>query len=65
MPIYEYQCKECNEVFETITSTNSSEKVTCTKCGSDQLQKLISQIGKKISGPGAETQTCIPRGGFS
>jgi len=40
MPIYEFQCKECSERFETLV--RSSDVPACPKCGSENLQKLIS-----------------------
>ncbi|MBZ0156411.1 MAG: zinc ribbon domain-containing protein [Alphaproteobacteria bacterium] len=45
MPIYEYSCKKCNEVFSVFQSMNASEKDTkCPKCGSNDVVKKISSF---------------------
>ncbi len=41
MPIYEYECKKCKLIFESYVLT-FEEKVRCPKCGSADLEKLIS-----------------------
>lgn len=43
MPIYEYKCNECEEVFEQLTtSVKDSPKVQCPKCKSENVSKLMS-----------------------
>ena len=43
MPIFEYQCFECQEVFETLQlSRESTEDTQCPGCGSEQTEKLVS-----------------------
>ncbi|RQD67530.1 MAG: zinc ribbon domain-containing protein [Desulfonatronovibrio sp. MSAO_Bac4] len=69
MPIFEYYCSKCKEIFEEITTNSQEKDVFCPKCGKDKhVQKCMSAaaIGKssyKSSGssPGA---ACSP-GGFS
>lgn len=41
MPIYEFKCKSCGEIFESFV-IKSHENVSCPKCGSVDLEKLIS-----------------------
>lgn len=41
MPIYEFQCLDCSQRFETLVR-NSNEQVQCPACASERLQKLIS-----------------------
>ena len=41
MPIYEYQCKVCEHVFEKLIF-KSDETVVCPVCYSKDTQKLIS-----------------------
>ncbi len=50
MPIYEYQCRKCNEVSE-ILQLNRNSKEVCPKCGADALEKLISTVNTSIKGP--------------
>ena len=40
MPIYEYTCKACENQFEALVRKN--ETPTCSKCGSPDLERLIS-----------------------
>jgi putative FmdB family regulatory protein len=57
MPIYEFRCLECDEVFSRLflRSTDVGALIPCSACGSEQTQRLISSfaIGCKIDpGPG-------------
>src|SRR6266487_981850 len=57
MPIYEFSCLECDEVFSRLflRSTDVGAPIPCSACGSDQTQRLISSfaIGGKVDpGPG-------------
>ncbi|MBI3593205.1 MAG: zinc ribbon domain-containing protein [Nitrospirae bacterium] len=45
MPIYEYSCRKCNEVFSVFQSVNASEKDTrCPKCNSNDVKKQVSSF---------------------
>ncbi len=64
MPIYEYRCEKCGEVFEAIVSLHSNRDIGCRHCGSKDTTKLIS-AGVSMA-PGSEKSAgCSPRGGFS
>ncbi|MEW6264598.1 MAG: zinc ribbon domain-containing protein [Thermodesulfobacteriota bacterium] len=41
MPIYEYECTKCGQVFEELVR-NSESRINCPKCGSGKAKKLIS-----------------------
>ena len=41
MPIYEYDCKECNHTFEELV-LSGSEAVKCPKCGGKKVQRKMS-----------------------
>lgn len=41
MPIYEYQCQECQHIFEELVY-REDEIVRCPECGSDDTSKLMS-----------------------
>lgn len=48
MPIYEYRCSACGNVFEmTRPISQSSEPAPCTSCGKPS-QKLVSQFASKV-----------------
>lgn len=40
MPIYEYRCKACEHEFETLVRSGSTP--TCAKCGSEELERVLS-----------------------
>jgi putative FmdB family regulatory protein len=43
MPIYEYQCQDCQELFERLCLGGGDEPpVHCPTCGSADTQKLVS-----------------------
>jgi putative FmdB family regulatory protein len=41
VPIFEYRCNACNEVSEFLV-LGKKEGLSCTKCGSQDLAKLMS-----------------------
>ena len=56
MPIYEYRCEECGEVFSRLTMTfASADGQHCVACGSEQTRRLMSSFaigGRANPGPG-------------
>jgi len=54
MPIYEFQCTDCGEKKE-ILFKNSDEKIEmkCNKCGSENLQRVLSSTNFAVSGGGS------------
>ena len=47
MPIYEYRCRKCRRrvsVFLRSFSDINTAKPTCTYCGHDQLDRLVSRV---------------------
>ena len=42
MPIYEYRCKTCGAASEFLTSLNNEEEIMCKKCGSKEMERLMS-----------------------
>jgi len=49
MPIFEYRCGKCGELFEELVR-GASQKVVCPSCGSADLEKLISAIAGSCGG---------------
>ncbi len=49
MPIYEFQCEDCGEVFEEFVF-RKDEKIVCKKCKSENVKKLISKVAFKCEG---------------
>ena len=43
MPIYEYECRNCNERFEVLQKIDEgSEGLCCPKCDADKPVKVLS-----------------------
>jgi putative FmdB family regulatory protein len=51
MPIFEYQCKECNLKYEILhKSSEKQEDIICPDCHSGKHIKLISNFSTSVSG---------------
>lgn len=59
MALYEYKCKECGVVSEHLVYSDS-DKVACLKCGSENLEKLLSgfAVSVKSGSSPADTSSC-------
>lgn len=72
MPIYEYRCNQCGNVFEQLVlSCNEIETYCCPACGDNDTCKLMSSFccgssdsPQKVSG-GMSSSCSSPSGGFS
>jgi putative FmdB family regulatory protein len=53
MPIYEYQCKDCEADFEYLVM--GSDKPCCPDCNSKKVGKLMSACGFVSKDGGGET----------
>ena len=42
MPIYEYQCRSCDEVFELLV--RSGDVASCPSCHGQDLERLLSSF---------------------
>ncbi len=49
MPIFEFECCKCCEKFEKLVF-RSDEAVSCPKCESDEVQRVMSVCGFKSGG---------------
>jgi putative FmdB family regulatory protein len=60
VPIYEYRCRKCGEVFERFMKVNErSESLACPHCGETKPEKILSSFSLK----GSEASSCGPTGG--
>jgi len=58
MPIYEYQCKNCDHTFEQILLNSDSPPQSCPECG-QSVEKLMSAGSFTMSsGNAATSATC-------
>lgn len=51
MPIYEYQCRECDHRLEALQGISEPPLTTCTECGGE-LRKLMSAPAFQFKGSG-------------
>ncbi len=51
MPIYEYRCSKCGEVFEAFQKVNDSPLKECKFCRG-KVERLISQSSFQLKGSG-------------
>ena len=53
MPIYEFKCDECAEIFSEMRKIGDFDKAKCPKCGSVKTSKVFSLFaGGKTEGCG-------------
>ena len=53
MPIYEYQCQQCQNCFERLQLPDDDQsRVKCPKCGAREPKRLISCASFMGSGIG-------------
>ncbi len=71
MPIFEYKCTECDNVFEELV-LSSDQDIECGKCGSKQTTKVLSKCRTRVGGddslgdvPSAGGGGCASCGGGS
>ncbi len=62
MPIYEYRCRKCGEVFERLLKVNErGDSLTCPSCGERKPEKVLSRFS---SSKGSDSSSsCGPAGG--
>ncbi len=51
MPLYEYRCSNCGNVFEKIQSFNAPEHLECPKCAG-RSERLLSAPAIQFKGSG-------------
>ncbi|WP_461209815.1 FmdB family zinc ribbon protein [Desulfocurvus sp. DL9XJH121] len=51
MPIYEYRCKECEQIFEEWQKSHEDLKVNCPVCGAE-AERIISNTSFVLKGTG-------------
>jgi len=64
MPVYDYGCKECGEVFEVRASIKEREAglvLECPKCGSHDARQRLTLPSVLLGGMVSPTPGCGPR----
>lgn len=52
MPIYEYECTNCNFIFEKIQKISEPPITNCPQCAEESVKKLISATQFRLKGSG-------------
>lgn len=52
VPIYEYQCDNCDYKLECIQKIDEDPLLTCPRCETDSLRKLVSAASFRLKGTG-------------
>ena len=53
MPIYEYSCKKCSQLFELMRPIAKADaRAKCTKCGSTAVKRRLSRFAVVSAGDG-------------
>ncbi len=65
MPIYEFKCSKCNDLFEILVRNEQEEaEIRCPRCESNRFERVISTtthtMGESGSsqGPNATSRSC-------
>ena len=52
MPIYEYQCNNCNHKIEVLQKISDDPLAECPSCRQQKLKKLVSAASFRLKGSG-------------
>lgn len=52
MPLYEYQCTNCNNSIEVLQKVNEAPTTACPECGKDKLKRIVSATRFQLKGTG-------------
>jgi len=66
MPLYDYQCKDCGEVFEvraTIKEKEAGLVLVCPKCRSAEARQMLTFASMLRGGRLSSPPTCGPNAG--
>ena len=52
MPIYQYQCDQCDHQMEALQKISDAKLVDCPKCNAPALRKQVTAAAFKLKGTG-------------
>ncbi len=61
MPVYEFKCRQCGEIFSELRKMGDFTGGKCPSCGSDLTEKVFSLFSS--SGTGKSGGNCAPSAG--
>jgi putative FmdB family regulatory protein len=63
MPIFDFRCKECNQVFERLVRSSTAEAPECPQCGGQEVTRLVSLFAAQAPGAMQGPMQSRPSGG--
>jgi len=57
MPIYEYDCLKCENVFDELVSNSDKSPVACPSCKSRRVKRRFSTFGFRSKSESGEIRT--------
>ena len=64
MPLFEYVCSDCGNVFTEFRSVvERDSSLECPECHSRNVERKMSAFAS--FGSGSSSGACVPQGGFS
>ncbi len=62
MPIYEFRCEACGEVFEHLALTQNEQKeARCPQCGGQELSRVMSTCASIVDGSPSSGKAAAPQ----
>lgn len=62
MPIFEFRCLECKDLFEVLVmKNNEEEEVKCPHCGAQHFERVMSATSYSM--PGGDHGSATAKGG--
>ncbi len=56
MPLYEFECRNCERVFEELCAVGAAKKPPCPDCGSRKVSKVMSTFAMRSPGGNGGTR---------
>lgn len=55
MPLYEFRCLKCNDLFEMLITGNKDEvEMRCPRCGAEDFERVISSANYAMGAGGGQ-----------
>ena len=52
MPLYEYECSQCEKIIEKLQKVSDAPIVLCPNCQQSTLKKIVSKTDFRLKGQG-------------
>jgi putative FmdB family regulatory protein len=52
MPIYEFECRDCRNVWDALQKFSEPDPANCPKCGKSEVQRRMTAAAFRLKGAG-------------